>query len=64
MFVLETRTLESVLRAGVQIVINLQLIEQLRHGKYMFFSQLWMKILCIIKVSDVFGPQKVYSEEK
>lgn len=30
----------------------------------MFLSQLWMKILCIIKVSDVFGPQKVYSEGK
>lgn len=64
MFVLENRTLESVLRARIHIVINLKLMEQLRHGKYMFFSQCWMKILCIMKVSDGLGPQKVYSEGK
>lgn len=64
MSVFETRTLKSVLRAEIYTVINFKLMRQLRHAKYMFFSQLWMKILCVIKVSDVFGQQKVYSEGK
>lgn len=63
MYVLETRTLESVFRAGIHIVINLKCVEQLKHGKYMFLSQLWMMMLYTIKVSDISGPQ-VYSEGK
>lgn len=62
MSVFEIRTLKSVLRAEIYTVINFKLM-QLRHAKYMLFSQIWMK-MCGIKVSDIFGPQKVYNEGK
>lgn len=48
-------------RAGIHTVINLKCVE-LKHGKYMFLSQLWMT-MSDIKVSDISGPQ-VYSEGK
>lgn len=62
MSVLETRTVGSILRAGIHTVINLTLMEQLRYGKHMFFSQIWVKILCIIKVSEIWEPRKAYSK--